>query len=410
MAFLLSALAAGCGGGGGGRAPILGIGNIVAHPPTVSAVAPVNNATGVPINNTLITAAFSEPMLPLTGAATFSLACAAPCANPTGTVVLDATNRIATFTSATNLTPLTLYTGTITGARSLATGLAMAFPYVWSFTTGLAADTTRPTITLTKPVTSIPGPTTNIPTNTAITAIFSEDMAPLTIGSPSFTVTGPGSTPVTGVVTYVIGSRTAVFTPTNVLTAGTTYTATITTAATDLSGNTLAGNQGPLLSASNYVWTFDTTASPIPATNITVLSTSPVSGATGLCPGLTINATFNPPVGVRMDPLTINSANFTVSGPAPTLTPVVAASVVLDTATGTIATFTPLTTLAPGITYTATIIGGPNGVKDLAIPADTMTNNYTWNFTTGTSGSCVTILLSMISYFDGFSGGGDHFG
>ncbi|TAL89578.1 MAG: DUF3494 domain-containing protein, partial [Rhodanobacter sp.] len=72
---------------------------------------------------------------------------------------------------------------------------------------------------------------------------------------------------------------------------------------------------------------------------------------------------------------------FTVTGPAPALTPVTAASVVLDTATGHIVTFTPQSALAAGVTYTATIKGGATGVKDLAIPANTMVNDYSWNFT-----------------------------
>ncbi len=389
MALLLSALAAGCGGGGGGRDPILGVGNIVALPPTVTAVAPVNNAAGVPINNTIITAAFSEPMSPLTGSATFTITCAAPCANATGTVALDATNRIATFTTAANLAPLTLYTGTITGARSIATGLALAAPYIWQFTTGLAPDTTRPRVTLTDPATTIPGPTSNVPTNTAITAVFTEDMAPLTIAAANFNVTGPGTTPVAGTVSYVVGSRTAVFKPTAILAAGTTYTATITTGATDLAGNALAGNQAALPAASNYIWTFDTSAPPIAATNISVLSTYPFSGSAGLCPGSTINATFSLPTGLRMDPLTVNSATFTVTGPAPALTPVVAASVVIDAATGQTATFTTMNNLTPNVTYTATIKGGANGVKDLAIPADIMANDFSWNFT---AGSCTAAI------------------
>jgi hypothetical protein len=389
LALLLSALAAGCGGGGGGRDPILGVGNIAALPPTVTAVAPVNNATGVPINNTIITAAFSEPMSPLTGGATFTVTCAAPCANATGTVALDASSRIATFTSAANLAPLTLYTGTITGARSIATGLALTAPYVWHFTTGLAPDTTRPRVTLTDPATTIPGPTASVPTNTAITAIFTEDMAPLTISGTTLTVSGPGTTPVAGAVTYVVGSRTAVFKPTAVLAAGTTYTATITTGATDLAGNALAGNQAALPAASNYIWTFDTAAAPIPVANISVLSTYPFSGSAGLCPGSTINATFSLPVGVRMDPLTVNSATFTVTGPAPNLTPVTAASVVIDAATGLTATFTTLANLTPDVTYTATIKGGATGVKDLAIPADIMAKDYTWNFT---AGSCTAVI------------------
>src|ERR1017187_5416239 len=61
MAFLLSAWVAGCGGGGGGgRDPILGSGGATLAPIalTVTAVVPLANATGVPINTKIITAAF----------------------------------------------------------------------------------------------------------------------------------------------------------------------------------------------------------------------------------------------------------------------------------------------------------------------------------------------------------------
>jgi hypothetical protein len=49
-----------------------------------------------------------------------------------------------------------------------------------------------------------------------------------------------GTTAVSGTVTYY--GTTATFTPTNILTAGTVYTATITNGAKDLSGNALAAN------------------------------------------------------------------------------------------------------------------------------------------------------------------------
>lgn len=386
LALLLTALVTACGGGGGdgGRDPILGGPGSAVLRPTVTAVAPINNATGVPINNTIINAAFSEPMAPITGAASFTVICAAPCVNPTGTVALDATNRIATFSLApgSSLTPLTLYTATVTGATSIATGLSLASPYVWRFTTGVAPDTTRPRVTLTVPATTIPGPTAGVPTNTAITAVFSEDMAPATItAAGTFTVTcaAPCASPA-GTVSYAVGSRTATFTPAAVLAASTTYTATITTAATDLAGNALAGNQAGITPASNYVWTF-TTATPVPPANVSVLSTNPVAGASNVCPGATINATFNVPSGLRMDPATVNTATFTVTGPAPALTPVTAASVVVDGGTGRIATFTPQTALTVNVTYTATIRGGATGVRDLAIPANAMVSDFTWNFT-----------------------------
>ncbi len=380
MALLLAALAAGCGGGGG-KDPILGSGGIAALAPTVTAVAPFNNITGVPINNTLITAAFSEPMAALTGSASFTLTCTAPCANPTGAVTLDATSKIATFTSAAALAPSTLYTATVTGAKSIATGLALASPYVWQFTTGVAPDTTRPRVTITVPATATPGPT--VAANTAISAVFSEDMAPATIGAASFTVTcaAPCVNPL-GQVSYAVGSRTAVFTPAAALAAGTLYTATITTAATDLAGNQLAGNSAPLPAASNYVWTFTTAASAPPPTpvNVTVQSTTPATAALNVSPNATINATFSEPSTFRMDPLTITTATVTVTGPSPALTQVTASSVLIDGATGHIATFTPASALAAGV-YTATIKSGASGVKDLVVPGNTMLVDYTWNFT-----------------------------
>jgi hypothetical protein len=409
MALLMVALAAGCGGGSGGQDPILGASGIVAVAPTVTSVAPVNNATGVPVNNTIITAAFSEPMAPVTGAASFTVTCTTPCVNPAGTVALDATNRIATFAiaSGTTLAPLTVYTATVTGAKSLATGLALASPYTWHFTTGVTLDTTRPGVTFTAPATTTPGPTTGTPTNTAITAVFTEDMAPATIAASSFTVTcaSPCVSP-TGVVSYAVGTRTAVFTPAAALTSGMTYTATITTAATDVAGNALAGNQGTLPAASNYVWSF-TTAAAAPAANVSTLSTNPAAGATNVCTSATVNATFSVPSGLRMDPSTVNTATFVVTGPAPALTPVVATSVVLDGATGHIATFTPMTALTAGVTYTATIKGGAGGVKDLAIPANVMTGDTVWNFT---AVNCVVpvgpapVALGSASTFGVFGG------
>jgi len=380
-AAMLTVLVSACGGGSEGRDPILGTGANAVLPPTVTAIAPANNATGVPIDLKFITADFSERVAPLAGA-NFVVTCAAPCVNPAGTLALDAGGRIVTYTLATGttLSPSTLYTISISGATSVATGVAMTAPYVAHFTTGVTADTTRPRITITVPATTSPGPTTGVATNTAITATFSEDMLSSTITATSFTVTcaAPCASPA-GSVNYAVGTRTAVFTPTAALAAGTTYVVTVTAAATDLAGNALAGNQAPLPAASNYVWTF-TTAGPVAPANITVQSTNPAAGAAAVCPNAAINATFSPAAGQRMDPLTITSSTFTVTGPAPALTPVTAGSVVLDAATGRIATFTPLAPLTAGVSYTATLKGGASGVKDLTVPANILANDFTWTF------------------------------
>jgi hypothetical protein len=374
-------------------------------PPTVTAVAPVNNAVGVPINQS-VAATFSEPMTPIAGAASFTVTCAAPCTNPAGSVALDTAGTSATFVPTANLAPLTLYTATITGATSVATGLALASPYAWQFTTGATADTTRPGVQLTAPVTTTPGPTTGVPINSAVTATFTEDMAPATITGTSFTVTcaapclSPG-----GVVSYQVGARTAVFTPANALAVATTYTATITTAATDLAGNALGGNQAVLPAASNYMWTFTTAATAIPPGNVTVKSTNPSASQQGVCPNASVNATFTVPSGLRMDPKTVNAATFVLTGPSPATASITAASVNLDAATGTIATFTPQTALSPGA-YMATILGGAGGVKDLAVPADDMLGNFTWSFTAGpATGNCLApVSLGSASPFADFGG------
>jgi Ice-binding-like/Bacterial Ig-like domain len=131
IAVTLSALAAACG-----KDQIFGTNGIAALVPAVTAVTPVNGATGVP-TNTLVTATFNEAMAPISGMASMTVTCAAPCANPTGTVTLNATHTIATFTltPGTTLATGTKYTVTITGATSLANGIAMAGPYTWQFTT-----------------------------------------------------------------------------------------------------------------------------------------------------------------------------------------------------------------------------------------------------------------------------------
>ncbi len=374
--------------------------------PTVTAVAPLDGATGVATNNTVINAAFSEPMSALVDG-DFTVTCAAPCTAPDGTATLNAAGTIATFTLATGTTldPLTEYTGTIDGVTSSATGFGLLEPYVWRFTTGVTPDTTRPRVTITEPATTTPGPTGGVPTNTAITAVFTEDMAPASIDETSFTLTcvAPCVAPGTA-VTYSVGSRTATLTPDAVLDAGETYTATVTTDATDIALNELAGNQAALPAASDYVWTF-TTAAAVPAGDVSVFSTEPVNGGM-ICPNDAINATFTVPSGLRMDPDSISSATFTVTGPGPLFTPVAAATVTLDAATGTIATFVPLNDLTVGDTYTAVVQGGPDGVEDLAVPANTMIDDVEWTFTVApATGACLQpVALNTVAPFGVFGG------
>jgi hypothetical protein len=99
-----------------------------------------------------------------------------------------------------------------------------------------------PTSTSTDPEQNVTG----VPRNQAIAFTFSETMDPSTINVSTFTLMN-GTTAVPGAVTY--SGTTATFTPTNVLAANTTYTATMTTGAKTLAGNSLAANA---------VWSFTT--------------------------------------------------------------------------------------------------------------------------------------------------------
>lgn len=372
MTLLLILLMAACEGG---RDPILGgSGSVAALAPTVTAVAPVNNASGVAIN-TLITAAFNEPMAPLTGAASFTVTCAAPCTNPTGTVALDATNRVASFTlaSTTTLAPSTLYTVTVTGARSLATGLALASPYIWRFTTGVTSDTTRPTVTSTAPADGAP----DVAINRKVTATFSEDMNPATITGTSFAVTGPGTTAVAGTVSYTVGARTAIFTPTANLPNGVLFTATLNTGNADLAGNTLA---------SNKVWTF-TTGTAADTTPPTAILVNPADLATAVAVNSAVNVTFSE----AMDPLTISTASFMVQASGPPLGPTLVGSVSYDPLTH-IATFTPSSSLAVNTAYTATVT---TEATDLA--GNALAVNKIWRFTTAAAAPVIQTAVNLQS-------------
>src|ERR1700730_15106459 len=306
--------------------------------PTIISTVPANGASAVPVN-TLVSATFSEAMNPATiGAATFTVT--GPGATSVAGVVSYA-GTAATFTPTAVFANSTLYTATITtGAKDL-TGVPLAADIVWTFTTA-----PPPTVVSTVPANGAAA----VAVNTTISATFSQAMNAASINGATFTVTGPGATPVAGVVTYA--GTTATFTPTVALATSILYTATITTGAKDPTGAPLAAN---------FVRTFTTAGPP------TVISTVPVNGATAVAVNTTISATFSE----AMNPTTINAATFTVTGPG--ATPVAGAV----TYAGVTATFTPAVVLATSTLYTATITTGATNPARAALAA-----NFVWTLTT----------------------------
>jgi len=257
--MLMSIFVSGCDNGN----PILGQAPTSTDPsvtalttPTVIAIAPKNNVVNVSRNIRTITAEFSLPMDASTlPTASFTLSKGTPAVLETGGAVSYA-NKMAELTLATLpiLDANTVYTATVSTAATSIDGVALASDYVWSFTTGLVADLTKPTVLSTSPRNG----DLNISIKKIVTATFSKEMRPssITATAPStFTLIDTNtSLNVDGNVSYSVVNKISSFKPVANLTADTNYTAKITTVAEDLDGNTMLND---------YNWTFATAAASV---------------------------------------------------------------------------------------------------------------------------------------------------
>ena len=373
--------------------------------PTVTLTVPAAGAAAV-ATNTGISATFSEPMNAATISATsFTVANTTLGSAVTGTVAYDAASRTATFTPTTPaLLPAgSLFTATVSAAvtdvagNTLAGNTAVppgAGSHVWTFTTGVVADTTRPTVTLTVPAAGALG----VATNTRISATFSEAMNAATVSATSFTLVNTTlGTAVTGTVAYDAASRTATFTPTipALLPTANLFTATIAASATDVAGNGLAGNAAVPPAAGAHLWTF-TTGAAGDTTAPTVSAVSPPNLATSICLTRPVTATFSEP----MDAATVNATTFTVADGA-----VLVPGSVSYNAANQVATFTP--TAPAGFTasrtFTVTVASGATGVKDLA--GNALAVNSVTTFSTGTTACLAPVNLGTAATFGAFGGG-----
>ena len=366
---------------GGGQAPILGVGGGVGTAPQVSETSPEAQnpvLTDIAIN-TRVTATFSKAMNPATlNSGTFILAC--PAGTPvSGSVSYDASNRVSTFVPSANLPLSTLCVATVTTGVQDTTGIPMQAAFVWSFVTGATADATAPTVT-----SVVPAQDAVAATNTAVTATFSESMAPATIGTGSFTLkTTVGDSPIVGTVAYSVAARTATFTPTSPspLPNNTSFTATVGNTVTDLAGNAMVANK---------VWTF-TTSALADTTPPTVVSVNPLDTSVAICINKTVTATFSE----AMDPLTLSTATVKLA-PSSDLNATVTAVVTYDTVNH-IASINPSANLAASTAYTATVVGAASGAKDLA--GNALVSDKVWQFTTGTSECQLPVPLGTSSNF-----------
>lgn len=187
--------------------------------------------------------------------------------------------------------------------------------------------------------------------NTNVLIVFSKTVSGF--DSSSFTVSSDGGrTNQSGKIT--LSDKVLVFDSDSNYTANTTYTVTAKAAG--------------VISA-DYVFTF-TTGTVVDTAPPFIASTNPATGDTNMPINITVSSTFNEAV----DPSTMNSNMFTVSGVTGTVT-----------LTDQTAVFKSGSNFPVNTTLTVTI---KSGVKDMA--GNTMTAPYSWTFTTGSSvaGSC----------------------
>ena len=318
--------------------------------PTVTNTVNANGATGVAVNSK-VGATFSEAMDPATiDGTSFSLKQTSNNASVAGSTSYSGTNAVFVPTNA--LATNTQYTATITTAAKDIAGNAMEAPKVWSWTTSLAVDTTKPRVI----GTINDDGASNVPINTRVGATFSETLDPRTVTNATFALkqTGSGAA-VAGTTSY--SGVDAVFIPLASLLPNTQYTATVKGGATgieDLANNAMAVD---------YSWSW-TTAAAADTTAPLVTVVKPADLATNVRVSSAVNVTFNE----AMDPLTITTANVKVAG---------VTGVVTFNAQTKVATFTPNTVFTTGTTYTATVT---KGVLDLA--GNALAADKVWTFST----------------------------
>lgn len=235
---------------------------------------PVNRASTVTFNEAMLSSSITSPATTFTVRETLS-------SNPVAGLVSYAGNT-ATFTPTAPLALATEYTSEITISAVDLANNALAAAYVWSWTTGDAADLLAPTITVTNPMDQ----EIDVPVNQSVNITFSEEMLQTTMVTNNFlmkeTLT---NNPVSGTVAYDVQHNIATFVPENNLLPDTDYTVTVTNSAADLAGLTLVVPAVLGLPVPNP-WTFRTAADPIPpealAINLRGIATFGIASRAGM--------------------------------------------------------------------------------------------------------------------------------
>jgi WD40 repeat protein len=391
--------------------------------PTVSSQSPASGATTVAANSP-VTVTFSEPMSATTiNTSTIELRNTATSALIASSVSYDSASRTATLTPSASLTASTQYTALVKGGATDprvkdSADLALAANYSWNFTTATSGGTTGCSSASTIwPSTTVPAVSADPDTSAVELGVkFRATQNGFICGIRFYkgsTNTGTHvgklwSSTGTILATATFTGETASgwqqvnFASPIAVTAGTQYvasyfapvgrystnnsffTAGVTSGSLYAFGSTESGGNGVYLYGSaggfpnnsfqstNY-WVdvaFTTSIGP-DTTPPTVVSTQPLSNATGVVPASPVTVTFSE----LMDAATIISANLELRNTATNV--LVPRTVTYNAATNT-ATITPSASLTVSTQYTAKVLTGAKDSAGNALPSD-----YIWQFTTG---------------------------
>jgi hypothetical protein len=241
-----------------------------------------------------------------------------------------------------------------------------------SFTTGIAANTTEPSVMGVSPVNGLTG----VPINSQVVVQFSEPVDALTINQ----VTLSSAAPVNVTTRLSNANQTLTLVPVVPLTANAMYTINVT-GVQDLSGNALTASS---------TTTF-TTGAGADLTPLAVKTVSPANGAVFVPSNAVIQVQFSK----RVDPLTVTMADFLVS---PQATGLPISGIITVSADGLTATFTPSAPLNPFTNYSVQATGGIVDLEGHPLPS------FSSSFTTGLGAVTTAPMVVQVSPANGFSG------
>lgn len=375
-ALLMTVLLQGCGGGSAAPAGNGASDTTLSTGSSGTGVAPTTTFTGfavVQVDGGLsgkVVAFFSEDMDPSSiNAGTFTIA-DVDGKRVNGTVIYIGITAV--FTPVDRFQANKSYVATVsTGVRSLS-GVPMAAPKVFAFTTPDPSELTGVLVRVSSTTPSAYA--TDVPLSSGVNVTFGQVMDPATVNAATVSVYDANGAKVTGQVHYT--GYTASFVPAAALTPSTTYRLVVSADARSLSGIAMDQSYKSLFTTG----TDGATLTP------QVVSTAPLLGDTGVSVNGTVVVDFNEP----MDTTTVNTSNIVVSNEQGWQ---VAGNVTYANDT---AVFTPDAPFTPASTYTVSISGDVTSAG-----GQPLAQAYGWSFTTaafGTSPSPTVVFTNPSPY------------